>query len=52
MGLFGGVFKESKNPQLLVWVTADERRIPVQIKSKVKVGYFIGELIAMERVDP
>jgi len=50
MGLFGGVFKESKNAQLFVWVTADEKRIPVQIKSKVKVGYFIGELVSVEGV--
>jgi hypothetical protein len=48
MGLFGGIFKESKNAQLFVWVTADEKRIPVQIKSKVKVGHFIGELISVE----
>jgi hypothetical protein len=46
----GGIFKKSKNPQLLLWVTADERRIPVQIKSKVKVGYFIGELVSAEGV--
>jgi hypothetical protein len=50
MGLFGGVFKESKNAQMLVWVTADEKRIPVQIKSKVKVGHFIGELVSAEGV--
>jgi Protein of unknown function (DUF3108) len=46
----GGIFKESKNPQLLLWVTADEKHIPVQIKSKVKVGYFIGELVSAEGV--
>ncbi len=51
MGLFGGVFKDSKNPQLMVWLTADERRIPIMIKSKVKVGYFIGELVSMERIE-
>ena len=50
MGLFGGVFKESKKPQLYVWVTADEKRIPVQIKSKVKVGHFIGELVSVEGI--
>ncbi len=50
MGLFGGVFKESKNAQLFVWVTADEKRIPVQIKSKVKVGHFIGELVSVEGI--
>jgi len=29
-----------------IWVTADDRRIPVKIKSKVKVGSFVAELIA------
>jgi hypothetical protein len=50
LGLLGGVFKKSKNPTLLLWVTADERRIPVQIMSKVKVGRFIGELVSMEGI--
>lgn len=46
MGLFGGVFKESQEAKLFVWVTADDFRIPVRIRSKVKVGHFIGELIS------
>ena len=46
IGLFGGVFKDSKDAKLRVWITADEKRIPVQIKTKVKVGYFIGELVS------
>lgn len=50
VGLFGGIFKDSKKPQFRVWVTADEKRIPVQIKSKVKVGYFIGELTSVEGI--
>jgi hypothetical protein len=50
LGFLGDTFKESKAPQLLLWVTADEKRIPVQIKSKVKVGYFIGELVKAEGV--
>ena len=50
LGLLGGVFKKSKNPRLLLWVTADERRIPVQIMSEVKVGNFIGELVSVEGV--
>jgi hypothetical protein len=29
-----------------VWVTADERRIPVKIKSKVVIGSFVAELIS------
>lgn len=39
-----GVFKESKDARIRVWVTADERRIPVKVMSKVVVGHFIGEL--------
>jgi hypothetical protein len=50
MGLLGGVFKESKDPSLLLWVTADEKRIPVQIMGKVKVGRFVGELVSAEGV--
>lgn len=44
--LFGGVFKDSKDARLRVWVTADDKRIPVQIKTKVKVGHFVGELVS------
>jgi len=44
----GGVFKKSKNAKIRLWVTADRRRIPVKIKSKVVVGSFSGELIALE----
>jgi Protein of unknown function (DUF3108) len=40
----GGVFKKSKNASIKVWVTADERHIPVRVKSKVAVGSFVGEL--------
>jgi hypothetical protein len=42
----GGVFKKSKNAKLQIWVTADARRIPVKIKSKVAVGSFVGELVS------
>lgn len=48
----GGVFKESKNAKVFVWVTADERRIPVKVKSKVVVGSFVGELTSMELGSP
>jgi hypothetical protein len=44
----GGVFKKSKGAKLKIWVTADDRRIPVKIKSKVAVGSFVGELISVE----
>jgi hypothetical protein len=41
----GGVFKKSKNAKIKLWVTADSRRIPIKIKSKVKIGSFTGELV-------
>ena len=44
----GGVFEKSKDAKILLWVTADERRIPVKIKSKVAVGYFTAELVSAE----
>jgi len=44
----GGVFKESKGAKIHIWVTADSRRIPVRLKSKVAVGSFVGELISVE----
>jgi hypothetical protein len=40
----GGVFKKSKDSKIELWVTTDERRIPVKIRSKVAVGSFVGEL--------
>ena len=43
----GGVFKESKDARIHLWITADERRIPVRIKSKVVVGHFVGELVSV-----
>ncbi|OQY07152.1 MAG: hypothetical protein B6I22_03595 [Desulfobacteraceae bacterium 4572_123] len=44
----GGVFKKSKNAKIQLWITADRRRIPVKIKSKVIVGNFTGELVTAE----
>jgi len=41
----GGVFKKSKDASIKIWVTADHRRIPVRLKSKVVVGSFVGNLI-------
>jgi len=41
----GGVFEKSPDAKMKIWVTADERRIPVMIKSKVKVGSFVAELM-------
>lgn len=41
-----GVFEKSKNAKIQVWVTADNRRMPVKIKSEVVVGSFVGELVS------
>lgn len=43
---FGGVFKKSDKPTLRLWITTDERRLPVRIRSKVIVGSIIGELVS------
>lgn len=40
----GGVFQKSPEAALQIWVTADERRLPVLVRSKVLVGYFRAEL--------
>ena len=44
----GGVFKKSKHAKIQLWITADSRKMPVKIKSRVVVGSFVGELIAVE----
>jgi hypothetical protein len=48
----GGVFQKSRDGKIEVWVTADERRIPVKIKSKVVVGSFVGELSSAVLTSP
>jgi len=40
-----GVFKKSTDAELIVWFSADARRIPVKVRSKVKVGHFTLELV-------
>lgn len=44
----GGVFEKSKDAALRIWVTADARRIPVRISSKVVVGSFHALLNTIE----
>jgi len=45
-----GVFRKSKNATIKIWITADKRKIPVRIKSKVIVGSFVAELVSAEGV--
>lgn len=45
MGDVDGVFKKSRDADLFVWITADDRRMPVRMKSSVAVGSFTVELL-------
>ena len=40
-----GVFKKSKNAKLQIWISADHRRIPVRIRSKVFIGNFVADVL-------
>jgi len=44
----GGVFEKSKNAKIQIWLSNDERRIPVLLRSKVVVGSFYAELTKIE----
>jgi Protein of unknown function (DUF3108) len=48
----GGVFEKSPDAKIQLWVSADSRRLPVRLKSKVIVGSFSGELVSMTATDP
>ncbi|MBI9082454.1 MAG: DUF3108 domain-containing protein [Desulfobacterales bacterium] len=43
----GGVFEKSPRAKIQLWVTADHRRLPVRLKSKVVVGSFVGDLVSV-----
>ena len=43
----GGVFEKSPDAKIQLWVSADYRRLPVKLKSKVIVGSFSGELVSV-----
>jgi len=45
----GGVFEKDSRAKLHIWVTADQDRIPVRVKSGVKVGSFVAELTSWKR---
>ena len=46
------LFSENKDSSIHIWVTADKRRLPVLIKSKVTFGYFTAELRKIEHYPP
>ena len=43
--LFGGLFKTSGT--LLIWVTGDERKIPIRFEAKIKLGKVYGTIRQM-----
>ena len=48
----GGVFEKSPGAEMFIWVTDDDRKILVKLKSKVVVGSFVAELLEEESVIP
>ncbi|MBR9988014.1 MAG: DUF3108 domain-containing protein [Desulfosarcina sp.] len=48
----GGVFEKSPDAKIQLWVSADYRRLPVKLKSKVIVGSFSGELVSVTGSGP
>jgi hypothetical protein len=44
------LFGNNENAGVLVWMTADERRLPVLVESRVAFGYFRAELRKVEHV--
>lgn len=44
---FSGVFKKSDNPTVKVWISADERQVPIRIKVKVSIGSIIFDLVSI-----
>ncbi len=47
-----GVFEKSPDAKMYVWLTDDDRKIVVKLKSKVTVGSFVAELLEGESVIP
>jgi hypothetical protein len=47
----GGVFSSSDKAQMMIWFSQGESRLPVRIKSKVRVGSFTAELAKFEGVN-
>lgn len=48
----GGVFDKSGDSPMQIWFSADERRMPVRISSRVAVGSFHADLVEVEQLLP
>lgn len=49
---FSGGFLQKKEGRLLLWVTDDEKRIPVKIRTYLPVGYITASLLAPDQPAP
>lgn len=47
----GGVFKKSKNARMWLWVSADETKIPLRVKTKIALGSIVADLINVQGLD-
>lgn len=45
---FSGVFERSKDPRVRVWISADEKKIPIKVRVKVAVGSIILDLVSFK----
>jgi len=43
----GGIFRKSPGARILIWITDDDRRIPVKMQSEVSIGHFTAVLTKM-----
>jgi Protein of unknown function (DUF3108) len=48
----GGVFDKGRNAKVHMWVSADSACIPVRVKSELRLGSFVAELISVEGAGP
>ncbi len=48
----GGVFEKTEDAKLRIWVSADDKRIPLRIESSLIVGSFIAELTSFKKATP
>jgi len=48
----GGVFEKTEDAKLRIWVSADDKKIPLRIESRLIVGSFIAELTSYKKAAP
>ncbi len=47
----GGVFKKSKDARMWIWVSADETKIPLRVKTKIALGSIVADLMNVQGID-